>query len=237
MKTIVCMKWGDKYDGYESKLYDTVKDQCDKFICVTDKPINDYDIILPNDYEGHDCFTVEKLLLFNEDKIGLEGDEFLFFDLDVLIHNPVDKLWHLPMDKPYLIEGYWQNPDNFRKNFGKNGQGTKYHSSRMRGNRGQCRPVYDQFTNNIEYLSFVYFSLDNYLIHKWYSKDFFNTFPKGVAYSWYKGNTFPDDIETKVFRDDHIICMFNNSEYDDGIDNTELEQMTDIEELKERWKI
>ena len=89
----------------------------------------------------------------------------------------------------------------------------------------------------MEYLSFVYFSLDNYLIHKWYSKEFFNTFPIGVAYSWYKGNVFPDDIETRVFRDDHIICMFNNSEYDDGIDNTELEQMTDIEELKDRWKI
>ena len=104
MRTIVCMKWGDKYDGYESKLYDTLRYQCDKFVCVTDKPINDYDIILPKDYEGHDCFTVEKLLLFNEDKIGLEGDEFLFFDLDVLIHHPVDRLWHLPMDKPYLIE-------------------------------------------------------------------------------------------------------------------------------------
>ena len=44
-------------------------------------------------------------------------------------------------------------------------------------------------------------------------------------------------METKIFREDHIICMFNNSEYDDGIDNTELENMTDIEELKDHWRI
>lgn len=236
MKTILCLKWGDKYNGYEQKLYDTVKDQCDRFYCVTDNPTNEYDIKLPSVWPTHDCFTVEKAYLWKEDLLEVEGDEFIFFDLDVLIHNSIEPLWNLDMEKPYLVEGRWQNPLYLKKNYGKNGQGTKWNSSLVRWNRGQCEPIFDQLNKHFDYLTYTYYSFDNYLIHKWYNviKDegFFQGFPEGVAYSWYKGNIFPHDMETKKFRDDHIICMFNNSEWID-----EEEEMTDIEELKPVWSL
>ena len=57
--TILCVKWGDKYGReYVEKL----KEQCEKncsvhfnFYCLTDKPTEPYDILLPvdwDDYEG-----------------------------------------------------------------------------------------------------------------------------------------------------------------------------------------
>jgi hypothetical protein len=57
-------------------------------------------------------------------------------------------------------------------------------------------------------------------------KSFLNVFAKGDAYSWYKGNVFPDDMESKKKRKECKICLFNNS----GEDN-------DTEELKSLWNI
>ena len=46
-----------------------------------------------------------------------------------------------------------------------------------------------------------------------------------MAYSWYKGNVYPDDMKDKVLRKDLMICLFNNSAQ--GID----EHMYEISEL------
>ena len=54
-------------------------------------------------------------------------------------------------------------------------------------------------------------------------------FPKGWIYSWYKGNIFPDDMETKKLRKDLKICLFNNSY------NSDDDEMPDIEEIKKLW--
>ena len=60
---------------------------------------------------------------------------------------------------------------------------------------------------------------------------FFGTYPKGDIYSWYKGNTFPNDLDPYKIRPDHKICLFNNSAskiYSD-------EKMYDIKELDDKW--
>ena len=76
--------------------------------------------------------------------------------------------------------------------------------------------------------------LNNYFNQIWYNvhdeKDsWFKAIPKGYVYSWYKGNVFPHDMETKILRDNHTICLFNNSAQE--LD----EDMYEIEELKYLW--
>ena len=56
-----------------------------------------------------------------------------------------------------------------------------------------------------------------------------NVYPKGDIYSWYKGNIFQDDMEAKKIREDHKICLFNNSTVET------YEDMFEIEELKKLW--
>ena len=55
---------------------------------------------------------------------------------------------------------------------------------------------------------------------------FFRGFPKGDIYSFYKGNTFPDDMELHKMRNDQKICLFNNSTYTEG---------EYVEDIKEKW--
>jgi hypothetical protein len=57
-------------------------------------------------------------------------------------------------------------------------------------------------------------------------KSFFNVFPVGDVYSWYKGNVFPDDMEAKKIRKECKVCLFNNSG-----------ETNDVEELKSLWNI
>ena len=57
MNTILCVKWGDKYDDtYVEKL----KEQCEKnctvpfnFYCITDKPTKPYDIKIPAEWDEY----------------------------------------------------------------------------------------------------------------------------------------------------------------------------------------
>ena len=49
-------------------------------------------------------------------------------------------------------------------------------------------------------------------------------------YSWYKGNIFPNDMDLKKIRNDHKICLFNNS-----ADTKNNEHMYEIDEIKELW--
>ena len=49
----------------------------------------------------------------------IKGDKFLFLDLDVIIHQDLKYFFDLPMDKPYIVRGWWNNPDICKKNFAK----------------------------------------------------------------------------------------------------------------------
>ena len=107
--------------------------------------------------------------------------------------------------------------------------------------RGQLKPIYTQVDKHKDVIFFTYPTIDNYFNHHWYnlwdeeenfSKDsFFRPIPPGIIYSWYKGNVYPHDMETKILRKDHMICLFNNSA--SGID----EHINEIDEVKKLWLI
>ena len=159
----------------------------------------------------------------------IEGNKFLFLDLDVIIHQDLKYFFDLPMDKPYIVRGWWNDTSTVKRNFSKH-KSTPLNSSVIRWDRGQLNDVWNQINANPEVIFFTYPSLDNYLNHKWYNiwdedMGFFRGFPKGDIYSWYKGNTFPDDMEKRKTREDHKICLFNNSTFNEGINDEEIKKL------------
>tara|TARA_B100000902_G_C27230645_1_gene874613 strand:- start:525 stop:1256 length:732 start_codon:yes stop_codon:yes gene_type:complete len=239
MKNILCVKWGDKYDAYVDKLKEQVENNCSydfNFYCLTDNPQKEYDIPLPTRWDKHfipnknHFWAYRKCYMFNENLFPqIKGNEFLFLDLDILIHNSIDPLFELDMTNPWIVRGWWNNIENCKKNYGKL-KSTPLNSSIIRWNRSQLIPIYNQINNNSDFIFFTYPTIDNYFNHFWYdihneNDGFFKPLPKGITYSWYKGNVHPDDMNNKILRKDHMICLFNNSAA--GID----EHMHEISEL------
>ena len=232
MNNILCIKWGDKYDdSYVEKL----KEQCEKncsvdfnFYCFTDSPRQDYDVQLPtyldSNYDEQKGFfwAWRKCYMFSDDYV--DGDKFLFLDLDVIIHQDLKYFFELPMDNPWIVRGWWNDMRTVKRNYGRH-KSTPLNSSVIRWDRGQMDPILQHVKNNAEVIFFTYPSLDNYFAHHWYDlwneeDRFLQGFPKGDIYSWYKGNIYPEDMEAKIFREDHRICLFNNSGFAEG-DNDE----------------
>ena len=261
--TVLCVRWGDKYDDtYVKKL----KEQLDRhltvpfnFYCLTDNPKEEYDIQLPTEWDEHYradknmFWAYRKCYMFNEDKYfpEIKGTQFLYFDIDILIHNNIDCFFDMNMKHPYIVRGWWNDAENCRKNFGQL-KSTPLNSSCIRWTRGQLRQIEEHIETNKEVIFFTYRTIDNYFNHFFYNiweegiedkdKKFVKTkdinevpsqllrpFPKGWIYSWYKGNIFPDDMETKKLRKDLKICLFNNSY------NSNDDEMPDIEEIKKLW--
>ena len=46
----------------------------------------------------------------------VDGDQFLFLDLDVIIHQDLKYFFDLPMDKPYIVRGWWNDPHKVKLN-------------------------------------------------------------------------------------------------------------------------
>lgn len=243
MKNILCVKWGNKYDNYVEKLKRQVENHCTldyKFYCLTDNPQKEYDIPLPTHWdpyyipEKNSFWAYRKCYMFNEDLFPqLNGDEFLFLDLDVLIHNSINSLFDLHNSKPWIVRGWWNDIENCKKNYGKI-KSTPLNSSVIKWNRGQLKKVYSHIEKNKEVIFFTYHTIDNYFNHFWYNiwdekESFFRAIPPGLIYSWYKGNHLPHDMDTYILRDDHMICLFNNSA--NGID----EHIDEIDQVKKLW--
>ena len=98
------------------------------------------------------------------------------------------------MQRPYIVRGWWNDIENCRKNYGKI-KSTPLNSSVIRWNRGQMISVYNHIEKHKEVTFFTYRTIDNYFNHNFYKiwnekVSFFNVYPKGDIYSWYKGNIF-----------------------------------------------
>lgn len=244
--TILCVKWGTKYDDYVEKLKSQIEKNCSvdfNFYCITENPKKDYDILCPDFwdkyYRPRQFWAYRKLYPFNEDLFPtIKGEKFLYLDLDILIHQDLKYFFDLDMKKPYIVRGWWNDIENCKKNFGKI-KSTPLNSSVVRWNRGQLKPIYDHVNNNAEVIFFTYRTIDNYYNHFFYNiwneeDSFFNVYPKGDVYSWYKGNIFPNDMTLKQLRPDHKICLFNNSAAV-NTNKTKDEHMNEIEEIKRLW--
>jgi len=243
MNTILCVKWGDKYDHtYVEKLKEQCEQYCSvpfNFYCLTDNPTQSYDIQLPTTWDAYyhadrDFFwAYRKYYVFglgnNNFLPEIEGEQFLLLDLDVRIHQDLKYFFELPMDKPWIVRGWWNNPDTVKQNFAKH-KSTPLNSSVIRWNRNQLKDVFDNINRNAEVIFFTYPSADNYFNHHWYNiwdedASFFQGFPQGDIYSWYKGNVYPDDMEKHKLRENMKICLYNNSGYGEGDSDDKLHKI------------
>ena len=232
--TILCVRWGDKYDHtYVEKLKEQCEQNCSvpfNFYCLTDNPTQPYDILLPTTWDSYYhadrgfFWAYRKYYVFglgnNNFLPEIEGEQFLLLDLDVRIHQDLKYFFELPMDKPWIVRGWWNNPDTVKQNFAKH-KSTPLNSSVIRWNRNQLKDVFDNINRNAEVIFFTYPSADNYFNHQWYNiwdedASFFQGFPQGDIYSWYKGNVYPDDMEKHKLRENMKICLYNNSGYGEG---------------------
>jgi hypothetical protein len=239
------VKWGDKYDHtYVEKLKEQCEQNCSvpfNFYCLTDNPTQPYDIQLPTYWdqyylpEKNFFWAYRKYYMFRIDDDmhrhfqEIDGDKFLFLDLDVRIHQDLKYFFDLPMDKPWIVKGWWNNPDIVKQNFSKH-KSTPLNSSVIRWDRGQLRKIWNEIDKNAEVIFYTYPSADNYFNHHWYNlwredKSFFQTFPQGDIYSWYKGNVYPDDMEKHKLREDLKICLYNNSGYGEGESDDKLHKI------------
>ena len=111
MLNVVCVRWGDKYNEYTEKLKEQVEKNCSvpfNFYCLTDTPQKEYEIQLPTHWDSHyikDRFwAYRKLYIFNEDLFPtIKGDEFLYLDQDVLIHQDLKYFFDLDQLQQYLL--------------------------------------------------------------------------------------------------------------------------------------
>ena len=245
MNTILCVRWGDKYDHtYVEKLKEQCEENCSvpfNFYCLTDNPTQPYDIQLPTTWDSyyHEnrgfFWAYRKYYVFkideepDKDFWKIDGDKFLLLDIDIKIHQDLKYFFDLPMDKPWIVRGWWNNPDTVKQNFAKH-KSTPLNSSVIRWNRGQLKKVYNHINKNAEVIFFTYPSADNYFNHHWYNiwdedKGFFRGFPKRDIYSWYKGNVFPYDMTPHKIRPYHKICLYNNSGYGEGESDDKLHKI------------
>jgi len=241
--TILCVKWGDKYDHtYVEKLKEQCEQNCSvpfNFYCLTDNPTKPYDIQLPTTWDAYyhadrDFFwAYRKYYVFglgnNNFLPEIEGEQFLLLDLDVRIHQDLKYFFELPMNKPWIVRGWWNNLDTVKQNFAKH-KSTPLNSSVIRWNRNQLKDVFDNINRNAEVIFFTYPSADNYFNHHWYNiwdedASFFQGFPQGDIYSWYKGNVYPDDMEKHKLRENMKICLYNNSGYGEGDSDDKLHKI------------
>ena len=245
MNTILCVRWGDKYDPtYVEKLKEQCEAKCSvpfNFYCLTDNPTQPYDVQLPTHWDSyyHEdrkfFWAYRKYYAFkldvepDKDFWMIDGEKFLLLDLDIQIHQDLKYFFELSMDKPWIVRGWWNNPNTVKQNFAKH-KSTPINSSVIRWDRGQLKKVYNEINKNAEVIFFTYPSADNYFNHHWYNvwneeKGFFRGFPQGDIYSWYKGNVFPDDMEAHKLREDHKICLYNNSGFGEGESDDKLHKI------------
>ena len=184
MNTILCVRWGDKYDHtYVEKLKEQCEAKCSvpfNFYCLTDNPTQPYDVQLPTHWDSyyHEdrkfFWAYRKYYAFkldvepDKDFWMIDGEKFLLLDLDIQIHQDLKYFFELSMDKPWIVRGWWNNPNTVKQNFAKH-KSTPINSSVIRWDRGQLKKVYNEINKNAEVIFFTYPSADNYFNHHWYN--------------------------------------------------------------------
>lgn len=142
MKTIVCLKWGDKYSPhYVNVLYNMCKRHSSSdfdFVCFTDNPLglNANVIIkpLPN-LSLHGWWY--KPFIFSKEN-DLKGT-VMFFDLDVVIYNNFDKFWTYFPNRFLIIRDFTRHV---------NPQWQKFNSSVFRFEAGQYHWIWEKFSKD-----------------------------------------------------------------------------------------
>jgi hypothetical protein len=240
MKAIICVQWGTKYSKeFVKALKQQVERHCSydfNFYCFTDNVVESYDRPFPHNWDSREngnFWAYRKTYMFDD---VIEEKEILYLDLDVLIHSSIDKFFKLDMTRPWIVKGWWNDPETCRKNYSKM-QSPMINSSVIRWNKGQMQPVFDHIVKHSDVIFFTYPTLDNYFAHFWYDLDnegesFFNVFFWGDIESYYKCKVHSSYVE-EYYKD----SLENTSPIIELFNNSELDAKDDLEKLWLRYDI
>ena len=186
MKTILTLKYGDKYTADDvNRIYLDTNGKYN-YVCVTDNPeglrSDIYTIPINGEPEGH----WEKVKLFQ-----YHFGKTLYLDLDVVIQKDVDRLFKYLDKHPMICYTYWKREDfpyhkdkrwsyNYLSNF---------NSSVMLWE--DARHIYEYWKKDQDYYMVKYAGDDRFLYHENFT---FEHWPKGEIYSFrFDGHKYKPD--------------------------------------------
>lgn len=141
MRTVVCLKWGNKYSPqYVNVLYNMVTrhSTIDRFICLTENPKNlnpNIEVIPLPDMPLHGWWF--KLYAFSKD-LKLKGD-VLFLDLDLVILQNIEQLWNYEPEHFTIIRDFNRKTHH---------DWCKFNSSAFRFDAKTYHWIWDEFQKN-----------------------------------------------------------------------------------------
>ncbi len=203
---VFCVNVGNKYSPeYVHKLKAGVNKYLSvphEFFVYTDHPEN-YSFAIPIKYDLETWWN--KLLIF--ENVG----QCLYFDLDVIIHGPLDNLI-----KPdfHMITPDWKNPKRAKILEDRPDLGTAFANSSVMSWTDSTN-ILEHFLDDPEFYIFKYDGDDRYLHHE----HAYNSFDNGIIYS-YKNNRFK-------IKEDYSVALFHQK--------PEIHECLEHDIVKEYW--
>lgn len=218
MINVICVKQGDKYSAdYVNRLYSMVKRNMLEpfnFYCYTDDVtgiIEDVNIIEIKSGLEKWWPKLDLLNIFNE------GDN-IFFDLDVVILNPLERLCSIKTRTLSVLYAQWK--EGYLQPRAREKFPTLYNSSIMKWHGNQGKEVYDYFMKHKDMILFKYEGIDRYLFNEPVQVDLL---PTSIAYSYWKGVRYIKDTRPEKLRDDYEVCILNHGPKQDTLQNWVME--------------
>jgi hypothetical protein len=211
----ITLKWGTKYGPeYVNRLYANLKNAYTgkfNFYCFTDDAqdinpaihIRDIQELRPDPTQ---CFTVEKIFLFDPDIIKLSGN-FVLLDLDILIINDLyPYLSSYNFTEGRFIKNYWSNvtAGSLLSKFGWNW----INSSFVTWKDDQLKHIIDFYYDNKQVIEFKFGDLDFFLFQG--MRNELKYHPKKIVYSYCDGAD-DEDKDAYAYRKDYSIVLYNTS--------------------------
>jgi len=197
MKTILTLKYGDKYTADDvNRIYLDTNGKYN-YVCVTDNPeglrSDIYTIPIDGEPEGH----WEKVKLFQ-----YHFGKTLYLDLDVAIQKDIGHLFEYLDKHPMICYTYWKRKDfpyhkderwsyNYLSNF---------NSSVMLWE--DARHIYDYWKKDQDYYMVKYAGDDRFLFHEDFT---FEHWPEGEIYSF--------RFDGHKYKPDATIALLNGQAY------------------------
>ena len=225
MISILCTKWGKKYNSdYVNILHSMIRKNYEdefNFYCYTeyanglDKEIK----VIPIDDDLETWWN--KIKFFKWEELG----QCLSFDLDLIIHNDISPFIK---EKFHMIKCFWKDD----KKIGKNYFIDPYQSNDMReiNNNSSIMSwknridIWEKFIKNKEKILDTYLTDDRWM--HWQNIEY-DTYQKGLCYSYMQGSDFYLDNEPKKYRPDYHVCIFHQDPKQDKLSDPWI---------KEYWK-
>lgn len=207
MRTILTLKYGSKYSSDDVNAIYTATQGQYNYICLTDDPTGLHPNIktIPVNPEYG---TFNKVLMFGIENIG----DVLYLDLDVHIQKDIVDIWNHISYNASVCYTHWKD-DKFptttgEKNIEMNYLGN-YNSSVMLWKSGTCGHIVQHFLSNEDYYMVKYHGDDRFL---WHEPIEFNTFPKGLIYSFVYGADYENDKTNFKYRPEYTIALLNGQD-------------------------